>query len=655
MQASWPLNVERAVKIAWTMQAWGLGVVAGLACAAAALAQGTPGDAPGSQNYDHPAEIRALDALVPEVLGDMASAEVSPADLIELSRLLSSPCDQVRWLRGQAQARAGQSAAQRAAWLLARATIERGQRLADGQFLDACGDVLPAVSELVRSLEPLDGITDPEVLRGRLADAGDLRGLPVYARFVLLARGAPAQRVFARGALEAWDTPRLAVARVANQVELPPVWELLDWQERLAAAHEEWRQAAAELSGAGEREAIEASFAVAAGLLDRALNLDGQAPAGWLTAVPHDDDAAAWTQQAERLERADAWLWTALARMLAAATPDGQKPNGEAVAAAQAAWGRYRAVGTAAWQAVDDAADGWLTRLAAGERLAEAGRLPMALGVSDALWRARGAHEATIRTLMAQGTPDAEAVLRAIQMAKAAQCGVDAEPLGIEALERELGEMQLVYLFVELIELMPAAGGGEPQYCGVAVYRKLYQERIATVAYTDEYLSKVIPWQASAEDVVAAALAAPGPPLRENGEIQEDARIIVALDGVPGAEWFAFEWDALLQTTSWGLKPSWIVYTPSAAAMVSEAWGIDATLRGWYQGALRRGEARPMLATAPVQVGTRGGGAPLERQNMTVYGVAVGDAAVGGVRTLANLMTMKREAAVEILPVWVSR
>ncbi|MCK4341817.1 MAG: hypothetical protein KAY37_08860, partial [Phycisphaerae bacterium] len=515
-------------------------------------------------------------------------------------------------------------------------------------------DQVPALEDLAARLETPDGITDPDALRAWLEEAEGLTQLPAFSRFVLLSRGVPAGRILSRRRSEAWDRPGRTLDRLTRRAELPAFWELLELQQQLTAAYQNWSEAGGtEFAEDAERQAVEASFQITAALLARALGVDQQDLSGRGRPVPYNDSPEAWDALASQLDRQVLRTWAALANILAAGTPLEQPAEPKALARAQELWADVRKVNPDVWRALDDSASGWLPRLSTADRQVEPGMLPLARAFNSNLRSRRQSYEDTIRGLLAGPTPEANELFRNIQWAKAAGLGVPVNPLTVAELEQALGERQLVYLFVEIMGLAPAEPGQDPTYCGIAVYRKLYQERQAGVAYDDEYLSKVIPPQASPSKVVATALAAPGPPLRENSRIQKDARIIIAPDGPLSADWFEYEWRTLLQPTEWGIKPSWIVYTPSAAMLNSAEWKLDAILRGWYRSALHAGSVLPTVSSPPQALSQRGSGPPLESRATRIYVVGLGEEELGDENRLNDFMAAKRGRQMAVLPLWV--
>ncbi len=603
-----------------------------------AVSQARPGaaDAPATPpKYDHPEEIAALDVVV-QSLGQAPEAVVpAPEDLVELSRLLSSPCDQLRWLAAQAQGLAGQPAQRQAAQELAQAAGRRGEQLAGQGLLTDCADLLAAFAGLAKREEPLEGETNPDALRARLEQIQGPLQLDPPGRFVLLSRGAPSGRVVAGAKPEDWDMPRIVVDGLAGGVELPALAKLLKLQMDLITAYQAWGQTAA-FGTPEQRQAVGVSFQIAAALLDRALGLDAQDLAGVAQPIPYQGGAEAWSAAAAALDSGGLWSWATLAHLLAASPPAGKAATPESIAAVRDPLDKLRKVNSdpKVWPALADAENGWIARLGNPARLTPGRMLPLAQDFRASDHDRRRAAEQQAVPKLGGGSAAAQAideVLRSIQLAKAADVGAEVVPLGLDDLKRALGGAQpWVYLFVEVLELRETAAAGGARYCGVAVYRTKYEKPLQNVAYDDRYEAKIIPLKPSLEEVVREALAAPGPP-REGDKIRKDARIIIAPDGPPAASWFAFERSELLEPTNWSsTDASWVVYLPSAAALSAPQWTLESTLQTWYRAGLRQGLGGQAKAWPPAtwqnvpRTLTKAvAGSPVDNESIVVYSIAL--------------------------------
>ncbi len=640
------------------------GVLLGLLVAARAGNQAPAQNAPAkAPSYERPQEVAALDAMLPTLVPPETGAALTADELVQVSRLLASPCDQLRWLLARAQTLADQAAHERDAAELAKAAAARAQALAPLELTGACAEVPAALQEIMRRQQPLIGVTDPDRLIELLKKAERLTEQPAGAKFVLLSRGVPAAKLLTRGTPETWDLPRIVMDRLAGQIELPPTWELLDAYARLGDAYQKWAAAdAAQFGDAAQQQSVKATFQIAAALLDRALGLDDPDLKGLTRPVPYGNNPEDWARLAEALEGEALWRWATLAHVLAASPASGQPAPAASVSRAQQLWGNVRKLSPEGWRALDDAAGGWLPRLGTVDRTVQPNALPLTRDFQAAARAQRAAQEREIQRLVEEAGKSSEeaarpqavdALFAAIQSAKAADLGTALKPLTLAELQAQLGDLQPLYLFVELAELR-GGDGGTSRVCGVAVYRQYYRKPQQGVKAEDRYLARTLPLKPSAAEVVAEALAN-GPPLMEGGAIRKDARIIIAQDGPPARAWFDFETKSLLKPTAWtGADPSWVVYVPSATAL-SGGWSLDATLRVWYRAALRMGGDLPIVSSPPQTLAARNAGPPLDREDMGLFLVAWGAPYGGTENKLADLLSVKRAKPVPALPLWVKK
>lgn len=522
------------------------------------------------REYRHRAQVAAADELVSQ-LGDAAGDLVT---LYQLSRLLSDPCDQVRWLLSQIERPAGgrpfgsdaQTRSSAEELLTRVAELERAQAGA----LGACAEQISALKQLLtRIAEPPTPweLSDPTQLAERWRELGGLqnaelaRELTPERRLTLLARGIPPNQV-GLNTREVWDAPRRIVDALAASEQLPAVWQLMLLRQRLGGAERD-RAAWAELEFP-----VADTFEIARGLLDRALGIDARDRGG--TASEPD-----WNTVAARLEAGDYWAWAALARVLEAA--GGQAAGGEPAAAGRAQWSKVQQVGSAlsgsSWPAVGGG-QGWLARLERGELVA-AGRLPLAPDYRSAQRAARR----RIEQQFLQARNDPAQALRLIQLAKAADVGLsedEFQPITLPELEQQLqttirGETALkVFVLLEMIEV--SGGAGQPaQYYA---FRLAAREWRWTGGGFD---ATVIGPVDTPAQLAQAALDA--------GVTMTDLRILIAPDGPLDDEWFAAERDRLLERTADRAR-GWLCYLPTSAALTNEAWTLDETLRLWSRTAL---------------------------------------------------------------------
>lgn len=649
----------------------GLGLVLLLVSAAATFAQeGRPGTKTAVEpTYIHPEEVAVLNAQFSAVLKPPGGTAPNPDDLVQLSRLLAEPCDQLRWLLYQAQDWAAQPAQQQAATSITQAALPRGESLAGLGLLKECADALSALQELATRRAPSDELTNPEALRARLQQGEGLTSLDAFTKFALLARGAPAARLFAGSVSEDWDTPRWVLDRLASVVELPTFDQLRELQQRLAATSGLWGgRADPSMSEPAKKELVTASFQIAAALLDRALGLDANDRTALQAPIPYRDDPAEWARLAAALDQETLRSWATLARILAASPPAGGAAPPDLVSGARDTWADVRKVSTDVWPAVDTGENSWLTRLTDAARANSARMLPLGqafnAGRSE---QRRKAEEDVTTTLRGVSNPKdeslADRLFNAIQRAKLAEVGVgtDVKPLDLKALKTVLGgdNNNWVYLFIEMVHLRESGAQTGPAFAGVALYRPEYAKRMADSRYSDRYEIKILPQCGSPDELIRAALAAPGPPLIGGGQIRKDARIMLALDGVLPAAWFSFEQRTLLQPIEWTASDSaWVVYLPSAAVLGSSRWSLDDTLRAWYRSAVRTDHVVPTLSADSTPVGIRRTpGPPLDSRllGLTIFRVWMDRGAERPEEQFFDLLAAKRAAEIRAIPLWVGK
>ncbi len=623
-----------------------------LVCLALLTAFAGPAVAQANQPaYQEPAEREALNAIVQTLRGAAGDEFLPPADLIELSRLLSTPCDQARWLVEQVRYTRQQPNGRAAAQQLAEAASERWTGL-----LSACGDELALLDELIAQLQATDDITDPDALRQWMDAQANYYDLEAYVKFTLLSRGVPTAKLIPRRDPQVWDAPRTTLASLTSSPDLAAFPRLLALRNDLIAEHATWTSnPAGPISLPEQRQAVDWSFQIAAALLDRAIGVDATDRAATASPIPYTDTPQAWSQMADRLEQDNLRIWSALARLLSAGDEADSTARQQLAAQVTPLVQAVRAVDGRGWDAVADPQNGWAARAAAG-RYVEPARLPLTSTFRGRSRQERAAAQATVEQQLssAGNVTDlraADALFASIQRAKAAELGVNIAPLSIAQLKSELGESQLIYLFVEMFELRGSTPGSAPRYCGVAVYREQYAARMATVEYTDQYLQKIIPPQTSPEQVLRVALAAPGPPAG-----LKDPRIIIASDAPLTGTWFGFEQGTLLAGTEWRstTPPSWVIYMPSATVLTTSAWTLDESLRTWYRAALQRGVDLPSLAASPTTLRAGAEVAVLSDKPIALQLVSMEEGRRSATSRFMDLMNAKRGTPTPLVPLCVN-
>lgn len=615
----------------------------------------------------NPDEITALDEL-------LVAAGIAPTEaeqIVALSRLLSSPCDQVIWLARRIAALDTEDVADAAQDLATRAQ-QRAEMLAP--WLAACPGyeltwLLPPPPR-PPGPRPLLEVSDPTVLSERIAalraEGQNLYAAPAAEKLALLARGVAPTLVFPGGRTfqpPAWDGPRRVLTDLLAATETPGFSRLLTLKQQLVSEYTRW-QATVNEADAPSEGTVASVFQLAAALLDRALGLDPLDRAAQPGEIPYDDVPTAWAALAADFDDQALRLWAALGRMLAAAPPAGGTVDPDVFNRLQALWGEIRTVNTEVWPALDAASDGWLVRLASG-RLVEAGRQPLAADFNAGRRAARRAAERTgpgsAADLLARAEAApadrgvADGLLQAMQRMKAADAGTDVNPLTLAEVVQALGGegRSWVYLYLELGALR-AEGG--TRHFGVALYPTEYSNPLA-VNDASRFATYIVTGS-TPQDVVEAALRAPGLPLA-GGQVRRDARLILAPDGPPAAEWFGYETTQLLPRIQWPERSpdiGWVVYVPTATALSHAEWNMELTARAWYRLGVLEG-LPPIAFDGPLQVSLRPG-PPLDQRGAEtgVYRLWIGsEGQPPPLREFRDLLEAKRQRAVTALPLWVAR
>ncbi|MGD8451944.1 MAG: hypothetical protein PVJ57_09010 [Phycisphaerae bacterium] len=520
------------------------------------------------RSADRQAQIDALDAHVARL-----EPPATPEELVEFSRLLSEPEDQINWLIAQVT-RLAESR---------RADAVKLRDLTD-QRIDAwTARGVASVAALKEALAaacpaelPIAEVLDPEELKARLVDRLNVAELTDADKFRLLARGVPSSKLGVRGTGRAgtWDVPRVVLQRLASGSEhrLPAMWELLDQDRSLREA------ATATANQTDLPPHVAETFDIARALLDRAMGItDGQTTSD------------TWKTLADTLSAnsADAalWEWAAAARLLQAATT----PTAEARTAVFAQAREHLApASTVAATVPNDtrslasALGAWLAR--ADEPTsppAASGLLPLQLA-APAANQTRAAAEAELARLWPQAQAGDERALNnafaQMQYAKLREIGLpDGTPLTIADVQKQLCEphhgaaVPGVHLFLETV--VTASG----DYYGLAV-----RAAIGSFSSQDSWEVKVVGPVRSRSELFAAAL-----PEKER---LSKGQFVVAPDG-PGRVGKELE-DTTSQLvafiepsdSAFGDEANWLVYVPSAAAMAGDSpWTLETALRLWYR------------------------------------------------------------------------
>lgn len=654
MTGYWASNTRRRGRSAAVL-------VALVAVVATASAQPTPQAAALTSDPARPLEVAELDAFLGALVQEQGEAAREPANLIELSRLLAVPCDQLLWLGRQVAALKDQPDAARA---LAEQARQRAATLAD--LAGDCAEQWPLWLAAPEAKRRLPDVLDPAELKARLeqvrAGTEPLGDLTDFEKLLLLSRGADDALLIDRRAAPAWDTPRQAVSRLVQSPRLPGFTDLRSLERSLADAYAASREPGAAGFDAEQTALVAMTFQVAAALLDRALGLDSDdvAAARYAMPIPYVAAATEWRQHAAALEQAGLRSWAALAYALAAGRSAGEPVDADTAAAARRLWADVRTVNDKVWPLLDTPPDGWFPRMESPDRLVATGAMPLAAGFHAADRQARRRHEEDILALIsgardANDEATADRLLQSIQRAKAADLGLDTgfKPLDLAGLQKALGcdQSNWVYLFIETLRLHEAGGPSDATYCGVAIYRTEYTSRMEGRPYSDRCRARIVRWNTSLRGVVEEALRDGPPPLSG----RRDTRILIAPDGPPPADWFPYEHGTLLPSSRWEFDPAWVVYTPSAGALNSGPWTLEQTLRAWYRSAVRHETSPPYLRAADFQAGVRPG-PPLEPNTlgMSLHRLYLADVQVAETK-LKEFLDRKRQQELRVIPLWVSQ
>jgi len=523
--------------------------------------------------YIEQEQVDALNRYVTAALG----AVPKPDDLLQLSRLLADPRDQVLWLSewvGRLDERPGH---RKQALVLAEKTSDRVDLWKD-RGVEQLDPLLKRLERIKANIpSPPWEITDPHELAASLDQIEPTELLPTH-RFQLLARGVPALSLdVAATRPPAWDVPRVVVAALAEHGDgsLPAIWKLLDLDRELRAARQRFD---AGLPDAPPRTGD--TFQIAEALLGRALGVDGadRSPSG-------DDLPDNWGTLAAQLEEENLWEWAALARLLqaAATTAEAQSRQRIASAAREQCQQTFLVVDPGALPALHTGNTAWLARLEGGE-LEAPENLPLSRGFRQ---RAREARASLEQQFLAARNDDEQA-FRLMQLAKAADTGLDttdaqARPLKIAELQDKLGKPKprapntyypQIHIYLELLEI------GEGDCYGLAVYSEL-----ATLNQGDSFAVKLI-GAGTSEQVVKDALKLVG-----RGKTWTQGKILIAPDGsMRTARWLETGEFAcgVFEHISPGDTGSWVVYVPTAAALnKNSGWTLERALRLWYRSGLQ--------------------------------------------------------------------
>ena len=558
--------------------------------------------APNTTAFAHQNQVDALNKLL-----DNERGELPPERLVAISRLLSDPCDQVRWLIKKVNSTPDGEIRTN----LLAAAISRKDRLKGIGVLGGCAADAAALDSL-RGGAPrsISQMTEPKEVATALSDPGwENRAKTPEDKFTLMSRGAPF-RLLSQGASErnfrktTWDAPRRALEGLVAQ------------------------RTFARVIGSSFGDAGDQLEPVTVEIVNDFLRVaKGESPT-------RND----WAAEAQRLGGAGLWSWSALAWLLDACGNAGNERSSYAQAIGE--WNKLRDLrqrlgGAAAenpWANVDE----WIATLENDSDWIIAGT-PMKPSSRAARVTARARHEDD--AVRAVNGNDSDQALQAMQRAKLAEIGRndDVTRIALDELERQLRTNNGIYLFVEILELRGSSG-----FIGVAVYDREYGD-----ARAGQLQHKVIRSQSDPAGVVRAALSG-GPPSGRT-----DARILIALDGPPDDAWFQFEKNELLPLAASGKDrtapvPAWVVYVRSATTLKpsAETWSFDDILRAWYP------KANDMNTVAASLSGF-GPSTPIDATGLSTQAIGFGTRPAS-IRP-DQLILRKTQSILKVIPVVVTR
>lgn len=557
---------------------------------AAVLSSAAAASSASAQAWDHKNAVDELDKTVLSLGGVEALGD---EDIAELSRLLASPLDQVRWLLKAAEVRAAKDAeaARKALPLAEQRLAEWQSRCArsDGEFASWCRHREAAFADLSRQIEALRSrlpqtklasMVKPAEIAARLKVIATKGGTPAadttpIERYQLWARGVPLSmempttpRAAANvAAWEGWQVPAAILSMVAGGAR-PAT--LVGWERPLAISRSQpdaWKNA--DKSSAEERSAILQLHRVAAALLGSVVGVDGDD-----RGEPDANVAATWQQLADEAAGQNLWRLEFAARWLQCLTSDADA----AKAVAAAAVGRYDA--TLAIVSPEAKQNRELRAALDGLRSGKASALPSAFAYREAA-RANRRQLSTEFVQLHGANPKAHDEAYALmQRIKAADAGLPPPtPVTLADLKKRFANssdpnVPSVHLLLEVLE----AGG---QYYGLAVGSQNYT-LLPGDAWRTEWFAAGSP-----AELLAQALW--------NRDADKSAiSIIVAPDGaMRAAAWHSGGESALrarIDPTFFGASSdntsSWLVYVPTTAALTTgnKAWTLDQAVRFWRLG-----------------------------------------------------------------------
>lgn len=492
--------------------------------------------------------------------------------VVELSRLLPNPDDQIRLITETANRRQDDKN------LAYDVAAEAQRRLRRWREIDASlisPDAETALAKLMDVIKPIIELFEPADLikrfQGLLEDPGKVEALSAVEKSALYSRGIPPAKLSLPAAASDTAPRELADLLAGRVIGLPALPTLLS-------------KASGTLSlpgvqaGFGE-ETSDVAMEMMAVLLGRSLGLDGEdlRPGGDLSKSEY------WQVRAESLGAKHLWRWETVARVLQAAHSIDAGARTQAAEAAMRTWANVEQVYLAfspsnassadAWPAMRD----WITRLSDGSSgsLEARDQMPLSADFRSRGRLARNRLEGDF--LQARNGGDDDEAFRLMQRAKSAEltltgtAAADAV-LDVDSLKRIIGfrgdpRPREIHLYIELIQLTTGA-----------IHAMVVRAPVATIGAGTEFEPTL--WLTADSDSASLStlLSQAIGPLADSANLN----IIVALDGrLRGGIWLGAE-STLLDRVSG--PQGWIAFVPTAAVFARNSpWTLGAEIRAWYQ------------------------------------------------------------------------
>ena len=567
----------------------------GLAASVGLWACAHPAYAQNRQASDRTQSLRSVHfrsqyIAVNELASQLGPEAADVEKLYQLSRLLSDPCDQLKWLSEQLDRIevSGTEARQAAQRVFDRLNLMQSR---DAALFADCSEslslLIEVVSRMATQAKPWE-IADPVQLAETWsaltpAEKNELAPeLTPERRLLLNARGIPARELSLTGR-DSWDVPRDIVDRLAASAELPAMTYLLRLHDKLE------RAAADAASWNAIQFPVRDEYLVARALLDRALGIDA--------ADRQDNNRSPdWSAIAASFESADMWSWATLAGILQMAAGESASATTNPAAAWQKVSQVMDALNKPAWPAVQRGDNSWFSRMSNDSPADrdKPGFLPLSAEYRFAR-RARR-QEFEQRFLQARNQNNLDDAFKNIQLAKAVDAGLDPatyQSVTLAELENLLADMRgSEHVGSKILALAEILAIHNPS-TGTYQYHGLLMNVAGWTYPGTQYDNKLVGPVSSPEQLFRDGFG-------ENYKQNQELRLLIAFDGPFTDGWFRFESDLWKWATA---DPGWILYMPSLTAYAQKPssptknWNMDAALRRFFLSALEAGNTLGVLAS----------------------------------------------------------